>query len=90
MAYELVWFALATLLAPVFAEYAKIRAKADKAFSFIATSGIFFLLAMGFELSFFSTVAGPAAMYGVYLFQFLGWLVLLIGVLWAASKLLAK
>ena len=90
MAFEMVWFALATLLAPVFAEYAKIRGKADKAFSFIGTSGVFLLLAMGFQLEFFTAFAGQAAMYGVYLFQFLGWLVLLIGVLWAASRLLTK
>ena len=87
MAFELVWFSLATLLAPVFAEYAKIRSKAEKQFSFIAIAGVFFLLSMSFELSFF-TMAGSAAMYGAYLFQFLGWILLLVGVLWAALGLM--
>ncbi|MBN2042248.1 MAG: hypothetical protein JW754_00415 [Candidatus Aenigmarchaeota archaeon] len=89
MAFEMVWFALATLLAPVFAEYAKIRAKAEKGFNFIAGAGVFLLLAMGFQLSLFS-LAGGAAVYGVYLFEFLGWLFLLIGVLMTAMSLLKK
>ncbi len=89
MAFEMVWFALAILLAPVFAEYAKIRAKAEKGFNFIAGAGIFFLLAMGFQVSLFN-MAGGAAVYGVYLFEFIGWLFLLIGVLMAAMGLLKK
>ena len=89
MALELtfIWLAIATLLAPVFAEYAKIRSKVEKQFNFIAGAGIFFLLAAGFGLSFFD-LAGGAAVYGVYLFEFLGWLFLLIGVLWAALGLM--
>jgi hypothetical protein len=88
MAFEMVWFALATLLTPVFAEYAKIRSKAERQFSFIAIAGVFFLLSISFELSFFTDMAGAAAIYGVYLFQFLGWILLLVGVLWAALGLM--
>lgn len=84
-----VWFAVATLLAPVFAEYAKIRMKAEKQFNFIAAAGIFFLLAIAFNASFL-TLAGGAAIYGVYLFEFLGWLFLLVGVLWAVFAGLIK
>lgn len=82
-----IWLAIATLLAPVFAEYAKIRTKVERPFNFIAGAGIFFLLSAGFSLSFFD-LAGGAAVYGVYLFEFLGWLFLLIGVLWAALGLM--
>ncbi|NIP40019.1 MAG: hypothetical protein GTN39_00715 [Candidatus Aenigmarchaeota archaeon] len=82
-----VWFALAILIAPVFAEYAKIRTKVERPFNFIAGAGIFFLLAIAFTADFF-TFAGGAAVYGVYLFEFLGWLFLLIGVLWAALGLM--
>ncbi len=89
MAFEMVWFALATLLAPVFAEYAKIRAKAERQFSFIAGAGVFFLLAMSFELSLFN-LAGGAQVYAMYLFQFIGWIMLLIGVLWAALGLMKE
>lgn len=88
MAFEMVWFALATLLAPVFAEYAKIRTRVERPFNFIAGAGIFFLLAMGFQVSLFTDMVGAASVYGVYLFEFLGWLFLLIGVLWAALGLM--
>ncbi len=85
-----VWFAVATLLAPVFAEYAKIRVKAEKQFNFIAAAGIFFLLALGFNASFFTALAGGAEVWGMYLFEFLGWLFLLVGVLWAVFAGLLK
>ncbi|MCD6590344.1 MAG: hypothetical protein J7K72_00025 [Candidatus Aenigmarchaeota archaeon] len=90
MAVDLIWFALATLLAPVFAEYAKIRTKAERQFNFIAAAGIFFLLAVGFQVSLFTNFAPTAYMYGVYLFEFLGWLFLLVGVLWAVFSGLIK
>jgi hypothetical protein len=82
-----VWFALAVLIAPVFAEYAKIRTKVERPFNFIAAAGIFFLLAIAFNVSFF-TLAGGVEAFGMYLFDFLGWLFLLIGVLWAALGLM--
>ncbi len=85
-----VWFVVATLLTPVFAEYAKIRVKAEKQFNFIAAAGIFFLLAIGFSASFLVDFVGAAYLYGVYLFEFLGWLFLLIGVLWAVFAGLLK
>lgn len=72
----------------VFAEYAKIRGKAEKQFTWIAGAGIFFLLAAGFELEFWGLVTG--ARFGSYLFQFLGWLWLLIGVLWGVLALTKK
>ena len=85
-----VWFVVATLLAPVFAEYAKIRVKAERQFNFIAAAGIFFLLSIGFTATFFMDLAGTAYLYGVYLFEFLGWLFLLVGVLWAVFAGLMK
>ena len=84
-----VWFAVATLLTPVFAEYAKIRVKAERQFNFIAAAGIFFLLAIAFNASFFA-LTGGAGVYGMYLFEFLGWLFLLVGVLWAVFAGLMK
>lgn len=84
-----VWFVVATLLAPVFAEYAKIRVKAERQFNFIAAAGIFFLLSIGFTASFFALV-GDTALWGMYLFEFLGWLFLLVGVLWAVFAGLLK
>ncbi len=50
MAIEMVYLAVATLLAPVFAEMAKIRAKVGKAFQYIAAGGVFFLTSAAFTV----------------------------------------
>ncbi|MEM7816184.1 MAG: hypothetical protein QXN71_03630 [Candidatus Aenigmatarchaeota archaeon] len=81
--------AIATiLLAPVFAEFAKIRTKAARAFSFIAASGVLFLLAHGFNV--FSGIEASVAFYGAMLFDVIGLIFLLIGALWAALTLMQK
>jgi len=81
--------AIATiLLAPVFAEFAKIRAKAARAFSMIAASGVLFLLAMGFSI--FGDVASAVAVYGALLFDIIGFIFLLVGAVWAALTLMQK
>ncbi len=81
--------AIATiLLAPVLAEYAKIRAKAARAFSFIAASGVLFLLAMGFSV--FSGVQSTVAVYGAMLFDVVGFVFLLVGAVWVALTLMQK
>jgi uncharacterized membrane-anchored protein len=50
MTVELVYLAVAALLAPAFAEIAKLRAKADKAFACMAAGGVLFLLAAAFSV----------------------------------------
>jgi hypothetical protein len=90
MAYEMIWFALVVLLTPVFAEYAKIRGRAERGFMYIGTAGVLFLVAMSFEMEFWYVFAGSNAIYGVYLFQVFGWLVLIIGAAWVATKMLPK
>jgi hypothetical protein len=81
--------AIATiLLAPVFAEFAKIRAKAARAFSMIAASGVLFLLAMGFSV--FSGIEASVALYGAMLFDVIGFIFLLVGAVWAALTLMQK
>jgi len=81
--------AIATiLLAPVLAEYAKIRTKATRAFSMIAGSGVLFLLAMGFSV--FGVIADPIAIYGAMLFDVIGFIFLLVGAVWAAVTLMQK
>jgi len=82
--------AIATiLLAPVFAEYAKIRTKATRAFSMIAASGVIFLLAMGFS-AVFANIEISVAYYGAMLFDVIGFIFLLVGALWAALTLMQK
>jgi hypothetical protein len=84
-----VWIALATLLAPVFAEYAKIRTRAERQFNFIAAAGIFFLLAFASVNAAFLAVAGQTMLVGM-IFEFVGWVFLLVGVLWAVFTGLIK
>ena len=81
--------AIATiLLAPVFAEFAKIRTKATRAFSMIAASGVLFLLAMGFSV--FTGIEASVATYGAMLFDVVGFIFLLVGAVWAALTLMQK
>jgi hypothetical protein len=81
--------AIATiLLAPVFAEYAKIRTKAVRAFSMIAASGVLFLLSMGFSV--FTGIESSVAFYGAMLFDVVGFIFLLVGAVWAALTLMQK
>ncbi|HDD46528.1 MAG TPA: hypothetical protein ENG42_03555 [Candidatus Aenigmarchaeota archaeon] len=84
-----VYLAVAVLLAPVFAEYAKVRAKAEKAFSMLVVSGLFFLLSLSFGATVFAGF-GSLALFGTMLFEVLGWLLLLIGAVWVAVLLLKE
>jgi len=82
--------AIATiLLAPVLAEYAKIRTKATRAFSMIAASGVLFLLALGLS-AVFANIEFTVAYYGAMLFDVVGFIFLLVGALWAALILMQK
>jgi hypothetical protein len=85
-----VLFAIATLLAPVFAEYAKIRSKAERQFNFIAAAGVFFLVSIAFTVSLFTNTLGSSYILGQYLFEFLGWIFLVVGALWAVFGGLIK
>ena len=87
---DILWLALVSFLVPVLAEYGKMKAHLIKPLEFVAGAGFFFLLAAGFETSLW---AGQLAAYGPagsMLFQFLGWLMLLIGALLGVSNLLKK
>jgi len=81
--------ALVLFLVLVFAEYAKLRSKADKGFKFIAGAALLFLLAASFGgLAVWGQVFG--AVYGLWLFEIIGWIFLLIGAIWAALDLAKK
>ena len=85
-----IWLAMATLLAPVFAEYAKIRSKAERQFNFIAAAGVFFLVSIAFTVSLFTSTLGSSYIIGQFLFEFLGWIFLLVGAIWAVFSGLLK
>ena len=80
----------------VFAEYIKLRAKVDKPMKFLAASALLFLLAWAFStvngtnVMTFMGMLGGADVYALYLFEFLGWLLLLIATLWGTMELIKK
>ncbi len=50
MATEMIYLAVAALLAPALAEIAKIRARAHRAFTFMAVGGVLFVLSAAFSV----------------------------------------
>lgn len=83
---------IALLLAPVLAEYAKIRHKADKGFAWLAVAGVFFL----FTGTFASAVTlggyvGDATWNTLAsIFEVIGWLLALIGTIFVAYEILLE
>jgi len=71
-------FVIVVFLVLVFAEYIKIRTK-SKGFSLIAGAAVLLLLAYGFTLTVWMTLVPSGYMWGQYLFEFLAWILLLIG-----------
>jgi hypothetical protein len=80
----LVGLGLAFLLAPAIAEFAKIRHKAEKGFSFMALAGASFLFAASFDMLPLISEQGAylqVIQMGGLIFQGIGWLSALVG--WA-------
>ena len=86
--------AIGVLLALVFCHYIGLTKKAAKAFSWLAAGGVSFILAGVFELVF--TPTGllsdfvDVGTYGSGLFSVIGWILVLIGSLWAMYQLLVE
>ena len=88
----LVGLGVAFLLAPVFAEWAKLRHKAEKGFNWYAVAGVFFLFAATFGAvpSVGATgILGMVAPLGV-VFEIIGWLFGLIGTIFVAYEMLLE
>ncbi|MBU3904591.1 MAG: hypothetical protein KJ906_00370 [Nanoarchaeota archaeon] len=76
-----VWMGIALLLAPILAEYGKIKKKGDKGFIWLGAGGASYLLAAAFNLGIGSAISiGSAVTWGTTLFSVIGLLVTLIGV----------
>jgi len=86
MVADIVWFGLVCLLAPAIAEYAGFRKKTARGFDWIAVAGLLFLLAGAFDIVTFWTLGGLEQLGsgGNLLFQLIGWIFILVGVLTAA------
>jgi len=78
----MVWLGLALLIAPVLAEYAKMRQKAAQGFGMLGTAGVSLLLAETFtvDLAAFG-VASSTLLWGTALFNVIGLVLALIGTL---------
>jgi hypothetical protein len=89
MPVDMMWLGIALLLAPALGEIAKIRAKADKGFAWMAAAGALFLLAAAFgaDLSVIGIGATQMA-YGTAIFSVIGLIAALIGAIWVAISLL--
>ncbi len=92
MAVELIYLAIAALLAPALAEMAKIRAKADKAFTWVAVGGVMFVLSAAFAFTDLSLVgiAATLTLPLVSLFSIIGLVAVLVGSLMATVALLKE
>lgn len=86
---NLIWLGVGLLLAPALAELAKVRSKADKGFSWLASGGVLYLLAAAFGND-FGFGLGSALSYGWVLFSVIGLIVTLIGALVILSSMLGK
>lgn len=94
MALEIVWLGLVCLLAPAIAQYAGVKKKMDKGLGWVAVAGLMFILAGAFDASvvtFWATSdLGSVADGGLYLFQIIGWIFVLVGVISAAFEYFKK
>lgn len=88
----LMYLGIAFLLAPVFAEWAKIRHKAEKGFNWFAVAGAFFLFAASFAIP---SISGTSAIISVVapletVFEIIGWLFALIGAVFIGYETLLE
>ncbi len=74
----LLWLGIALLLAPVFAEYGKIKKKGDKGFLWMGAGGALYFLAAAFKLGIVGMEMAELA-WGATLFSVIGLIVTLIG-----------
>lgn len=85
---------LGLLLAIVFAEYANIKQKTEKAFTWIGAGAVSFVLGTVFaalEPTLWSEIGEggiEAGTYGLWLFQVIGLILVTIGAIWAIVELL--
>ena len=83
---------IALLLAPVLAEYAKVRSKSQRGFNWLAVGGVWFIFASSFAIS--STLGGLVgselwSTIGSF-FEVLAWLWALIGTLYIGYDIILE
>ncbi len=75
---NMVYLAIALLLAPALGEIGKVRARADKGFAWIAAGGASYLLAAAFGNEFWPGL-GATLSYGSAIFGVIGLILTLVG-----------
>jgi hypothetical protein len=90
----LVGLGVALLLAPAFAEYAKIRKRAERGFNWLAASGVWFIFAATFGAGYATTLGGylGATAWGGLgsIFEIIGWLFALIETIFVVYEMLVE
>ncbi len=91
MPLDLVYLAVAALLAPALGEVAKIRSKAAKAFTWMGVGGVLFVLAASFQVVSLDLL-GLGGLSGTLasIFSLLGLLSVLVGAVLASVGLLSE
>jgi len=84
---NLVYLGIAMLLAPALGEVGKIRARTDKGFAWLATSGALYLLAAAFSYDVGYGLGGTLA-YGTTIFSAIGLITTLIGAIVILTSLM--
>lgn len=84
--------AVGLFLVTVFAQYAGLVKKAEKAFTWIAAGAVSFLLAGVFEATpvVRGAVTTGAVNYGFTVFAVIGFVLVLVGTLWAIYQMLVE
>lgn len=86
MVSELIYLAIALLLAPALGEIAKIRKNSEKGFTWIAAAGAMYLLAAAFTYEFWPGL-GTSLAYGTVIFSVIGLIAVLIGALMVITSI---
>jgi len=84
--------AIGLFLCLAFSHYTELARKAEKAFKWISAGAVSFLLAGVFELTpiISGFVTAGTLNYGFALFAVVGWILVMIGALWALYQLLTE
>ena len=78
----LVGLGIACLLAPAIAQFAGTRKKAERGYNWLAIGGLMFILAAAFGIDFWTLAKlTDISEWGSQLFQIIGWIFVLAGVL---------
>jgi hypothetical protein len=79
---------VAVFLIILFAKYGDIKKKAEKGFGFMAAGGLMFFVAATFSnLEVWTPILADNAIYATYIFEIVGWIFVIVGVIYSTVDL---